>query len=45
MSILSRLLGGESSDNDTCCDLQIKEVDADETTEDASNEGGNRAED
>ena len=45
MSILNRLLGGESNDDDSCCDMQIEEVDADETKEDASNENGERAED
>ena len=30
MSILDRLLGGESNDDESCCDMQIEEVDSDE---------------
>lgn len=45
MSILNRLLGGESNDDESCCDMQIEEIDADENGEDAPNESADRAED
>ena len=35
MSILSRLLGGESNDDESCCNMQIEEIDADDTERDA----------
>lgn len=43
MSILNRLLGGES-DDESCCDMQIEEVDADEVDEGASGEGADHTE-
>ncbi|WP_281195089.1 hypothetical protein [Halorubrum sp. F4] len=45
MPILNRLLGGESNDGESCCDMQIEEIDADEADEDAPNENADRAED
>ncbi|WP_459824854.1 hypothetical protein [Halorubrum luteum] len=52
MSILSRLLGGESNDDESCCNMQIEEIDADDTErdaddteEDAPNESADRAAD
>ncbi|WP_157964846.1 hypothetical protein [Halorubrum sp. 48-1-W] len=45
MSILNRLLGGESNDEESCCDIQIEEVDADEPAEDAPNGSADRTED
>lgn len=38
MSILDRLLGGESNDDGSCCDVQIEEVHADEPDEDVPGE-------
>lgn len=43
MSILNRLLGGES-DDESCCDMQIEEVDADDPDEGASRESADRTE-
>jgi len=45
MSILGRLLGGESNDNESCCDIQIEEVNPDEGEADAPEERADRAED
>mgnify|MGYP006882764797 FL=1 len=45
MSILDRLLGGESNDNESCCDMQIEEVDSDENGADAPDERADRTED
>jgi len=45
MSILNRLLGGESNEDESCCDMQIEELDADEGDEDASDETPDRTED
>ncbi|MYL17467.1 hypothetical protein GLW36_12540 [Halorubrum terrestre] len=45
MSILDRLLGGESNDDESCCDMQIEEVDSDENEADAPDERADRMED
>lgn len=45
MSILDRLLGGESNDDESCCDMQIEEVDSDENEADAPDEPADRTED
>jgi hypothetical protein len=45
MSILNRLLGGESNDDESCCDMQIEEVDSNESEADAPEERVDRAED
>ena len=42
MSILDRLLGGASNDEESCCDMQIEEVDAEETDEGAPSENSAR---
>jgi hypothetical protein len=39
MSILDRLLGGESTDDESCCDMQIEEVDPDKNEADMLDEG------
>jgi hypothetical protein len=45
MSILNRLLGGGSTDDESCCDMQIEEVDSDGGEADAPEERADRAED
>ncbi|MGQ3330548.1 hypothetical protein [Halorubrum sp. FL23] len=45
MSILDRLLGDESNDDESCCDMQIEEVDPDENEADAPDERVDRTED
>lgn len=45
MSILDRLLGDESNDDESCCDMQIEEVDSNEGEVDAPEERADRAED
>ena len=42
MSILDRLLGDEPTDDESCCDVQIEEIDSDETEGDAPDEGVDR---
>jgi hypothetical protein len=45
MSILDRLLGGESNNDKSCCDMQIEEVDPDENEVEAQDERVDRTED
>lgn len=45
MSILDRLLGRESNNEEGCCDMQITEIDADETGGNASSDTPDHTED
>lgn len=45
MSILDRLLGGESNDDESCCDMQIEEVDPNKNGADMPGEGTENMED
>jgi len=45
MSILDRLLGGESNDDESCCNIQIEEVDSDENEADVPDERSDHTED
>ncbi|WP_161609717.1 hypothetical protein [Halorubrum kocurii] len=45
MSMLDRLFGGESNKDESCCDMQIEEVDLDENDVEAQDERVDRTED
>lgn len=45
MSIFDRLLGGESNDNENCCDMQIEEGDAEKDGADMPDECTENTED
>lgn len=45
MSLLDRVLGGESNGGESCCDVDIEEIDPDEPEENASNRRSDRTED
>lgn len=43
MSILNRLLGRESNEDESCCDMHIEEIDHDEGGGTAADENADRA--